>query len=163
MRKTRDAPMKLPELKQRTEEAWKDLHEAKGAIAVRSLKDEVRATFGDLRRRDTWVRALATFEAQFHHAACLDAWSLILHSFNVTPDRWDYEIRHEFFEAFLQLPDGLELIKMGLEQLLINFEAEERQCDGFFELVAEQQERGRDGFSIGSIGRQSALVAAAAG
>jgi len=161
MRKTRDAPMKLPELKQRTQEAWKYFHEATGTVAARSLKDEVRAHFGDLRRRDTWIRALASFEARFHRAACLDAWSLITHSFNVTPDRWDYEIRHEFFEAFLQLPDGLELLKMGLEQLFTDFTAEEQECDGFLELVAEQRER-RGFDAIGFVGRQQPALAATA-
>lgn len=161
MGKTRDAPMKLPELKHRTEEAWKDLHEAYGALATGACKDEVRANFGDLRRRDTWIRALASFEARFHHAACLDAWSLITHSFNLTPDRWDYEIRHEFFEAFLQLPDGLELLKMGLEQLFANFTAEERECNGFLELVAEQRER-RGFDAIGLVGGEQPTLPAAA-
>jgi len=159
--KTRDAPMKLPELKRRTEEAWQDLHESYGAIATGSCKDEVRANFGDLRKRSTWVQALASFEARFHHAACLDAWSLILHSFNVTPDRWDYEIRHEFFEAFLQLPDGLELLKMGLEQLFTYFTAEEQECNGFLELVSEQRER-RGFDAVGLIGRQPADLKATA-
>ncbi|NET31357.1 MAG: hypothetical protein F6K19_05065 [Cyanothece sp. SIO1E1] len=36
---------------------------------------------------------------------------------NYTPDKWDYELRHQIFEAFLTNPDGLELIKTGLEQL----------------------------------------------
>lgn len=163
MRKTRDAPpMKLQELKRHTYEIWLDMNQSEGAIAVDTFKDEVRKGFGDLRRKDTWVRALAMFQARFHHNACLDAWSLITHSFNFNSGRWDYEIRHEFFEAFLQLPDGLELIKMGLEQLFTDFTAEEQECNGFLELVAEQRER-RGFDAIGLVERQQPAFAAATG
>lgn len=161
MRKTRDAPMKLPELKHRTYEMWLDMNHSEDAIATNAFKDEVRKSFGDLRRKDTWVRALAMFQARFHYNACLDAWSLITHSFNFDSNRWDYEIRHEFFEAFLQLPEGLELLKMGLEQLFTYFTAEEQECNGFLELVSEQRER-RGFDAVGLIGRQPAALKAAA-
>lgn len=140
---SRASPMKLSELKQATYQAWQDLNTWKGQVMQpENFKSEVK-TFGDLRRKDTWVRALARFEATFAHRSCLDAWSLILHSFNFTPDREDYEYRHAIFEEFLLYPDALDLIKLGLEQLYsADFTPQEREeANGFFELVAEQQTR----------------------
>lgn len=137
-------PMKLPELKEKVYQAWKRLNTWKGGVVMQpeNFKPEVK-TFGDLRRKDTWVKALARFEATNAYQSCLDAWSLILHSFNFAPDRWDYEYRHAIFAEFLLYPDALDLIKLGLEQLYsIDFTQREREeAHGFFELVAEQQTR----------------------
>lgn len=136
--------MKIQELKQRTLEVWQFLNEWKGQVLQpENFVQEVRK-IGDRRYKATWIRALAHFRAMFAYESCLDAWSLIRNHFNFTEDRWDYEIRHEIIDAFLQYPDSLELIKMGLEQLFSqDFTTQERQeADGFFRLVAEQQGRG---------------------
>lgn len=78
--------MKLSVLKQKVYESWETLNSFKGQLLnLESFKPEVRQ-FGDLRCKDTWVRALARFEATFAHKSCLDAWSLILYSFNFQPE-----------------------------------------------------------------------------
>ncbi|HAG81634.1 MAG TPA: hypothetical protein DCL61_10805 [Cyanobacteria bacterium UBA12227] len=73
----------------------------------------------------------------------LDAYDLLLYTFNFTPDCWDYEYRHQIFDEFLMLPEALEIIKTGLEQLFsIDFTQEQREsAHGFFELLQEQCER----------------------
>lgn len=136
--------MKLSELKEKVYQAWKDLNTWKGGILMQpeNFKPEMK-TFGDLRRKDTWIKALARFHATLAYNSCLDAWSLITHTLNFTPDDWDYEYRHLIFEEFLLYPDALDLLKLGLEQLYsADFTPREREeAHGFFELVAEQQTR----------------------
>jgi hypothetical protein len=120
--------MKLPELKEKVYEAWESLNTFKGVIAQPdSFKPEVRS-LGDLRRKATWVKALTQFQALNSYKACLDAYSLILNDFNFTPDRWDYEFRNEILDQFLTMPDGLDLIRLGLEQLFSStFTSQERE------------------------------------
>ena len=135
--------MKLQELKEKVYECWTDLNTFKGVLAQPENFIPEMQTFGDLRRKDTWVKALARFRATFAYRSCLDAWSLILYTFNFTPDYWDYEYRHAIFEEFLMYSDGIDLIKLGLEQLYsVDFTQKDREeAHGFFELVAEQQAR----------------------
>ena len=137
--------MNLTELKEETRYAWEDLNNDHGEILQpENFLPEI-ASYGDLDDKETWVKALANFEAIFYHRSCLDAWSLITNSFNFTPDRPDYEYRHEIFEAFLQFPDALDLIRLGLEQLYgPDFTPQEReqQSHAFFGLVKERIERG---------------------
>lgn len=143
--------MKLAELKAQVYECWRDLSEFQSAIVEPDrFKPEVRR-FGDLRRKITWEKAYAAFKAKNCYDACLDAWTLIRYSFNFTPDRWDYPYRHQVIEAFLTLPEGLDLIKLGLEQLLsAPFTTQDRKdASGFFELVQEQP--GRIGLPVGSV------------
>jgi hypothetical protein len=135
--------MKLNRLKKNAYDNWQCLNRSKSAIPGEGFKKDIRK-FGDLRRRNTWIKALAHYYAHSVHSNCLDAWSLITVTLNFTPDQEYYEIRHEIFDAFLMFSDSLELIKMGFEQLLsIDFTQQEKEnMHGFFELVAEQQQRG---------------------
>jgi hypothetical protein len=133
--------MKLPALKQRVWNTWQSLNSWKGELTSPpdSFVKEVKG-LGDRRYKTTWIKALARFEAIITYESCLDAWSLILVHFNFTPNRWDYEYRHAILDAFLQYPDGLELIKTGLEQLFSNdFTPQEREeANGFYQLVEER-------------------------
>ncbi|MEM6256662.1 MAG: hypothetical protein AAF821_27485 [Cyanobacteria bacterium P01_D01_bin.156] len=136
--------MKLPALKQRVWNTWKTLNSWKGELTSPpdSFVTEVKG-FGDRRYKQTWIRALARFEAIATYESCLDAWALILINFNFTPERWDYEYRYEILDEFLTYPDGLELIREGLEQLFSSdFTPEERgQAHGFYSLVAGESGR----------------------
>jgi hypothetical protein len=145
--------MKLAQLKQKVYEAWEFLNTYKGRVLQpENFQAEIR-TFGDLRRKNTWVKALARFEALNAYHNCLDAYMLILNDFNFTSDRWDYEYRHQIVDEFLMIPDALDLLKLGLEQLFSEpFTQEDRkEAHGFFELVEEQ--RGRIGLPIRLIWR----------
>lgn len=138
--------MKLPQLKERVWQLWVKLNSWKGELvsSPESFVAEMKR-FGDRRCKKTWIRALAQFKATRIHRNCLDAWTLIAFSFNYTPDRWDYEFRHEILDEFLTYPDGLELLKVGLEQIFASDdfdlqEQKETSENGFFELVAEREE-----------------------
>jgi hypothetical protein len=136
--------MKLKELKQKVFEEWQDYCWFKQVVCQpETFKPEIRERFGDMRRKVTWEKALCHFKALNAQIGLLDAHTLILYTFNFTPDRWDYEYRHQILEEFLTLPDGLELIKLGLEQLFSrDFTSEERgQADGFYQLVEESTGR----------------------
>ena len=138
--------MKLADLKEEVRRIWEYVEDGGAGIIVQpeNFLPEVRR-YGDLRKKATWIQALANFEAIFYHRSCLDAWSLITNSFNFTPDRPDYEYRHEILDAFLQFPNGLDLIKLGLEQLYgPDFTPQEREqkSHAFFGLVKERVERG---------------------
>ncbi|MBE9070356.1 hypothetical protein IQ260_27305 [Leptolyngbya cf. ectocarpi LEGE 11479] len=134
--------MKLPELKQKVWKAWSFLNEWKGQVLQPENYTSEIKRFGDRRYKKTWVKALAYFKAVSAYENCLDAYMLILHTFNFTPDRWDYEYRHEILDAFLMYPDGMEIIKQGLEQLFSkDFSPQEREeADGFYSLVEEREE-----------------------
>jgi len=133
--------MKLLELKQKVYYAWERLNSFKGILAQPERFKVEMKEFGDLRRKDTWTKAIAQFEALNAYKSCLDAYVLILNDFNFTPERWDYEFRYQILDEFLMIPDGLELIRLGMEQLFSStFTPQEREeAHGFFELVAEQQ------------------------
>ncbi len=110
--------MQLQELKQQVYQAWECLSTFNLAVVQpENFKSEVRQQFGDLRRKETWVKALARFAARNCYDACLNAHSLILYDFNFTRDRWDYEYRYLILEEFLTIPGALDLIQLGLEQL----------------------------------------------
>jgi hypothetical protein len=157
--------MKLPELKRRVREAWEDLNTWKDGVLLQpeNFVAEVKR-FGDRRYKQTWVKALCRFEAMLSYKSCLDSWTLVTMSFNFTPDRWDYEYRHQILDEFLMYPDGLAIIRDGLEQLVSSdFSPQEREnADGFFRLVAERK-GDRRGFerSVGSVGAISGTGSAA--
>ena len=137
--------MKLYELKPKVFDAWEFLSSYRGCVVLpENFKHEVRKEFGDLRYKETWTRALARYEALNAFHDCLDAHYLVLHTLNFTEDRWDYEFRHRIFDEFLIIPGALDLIKLGLEQLMSDSftPSDRRDADGFYQLVAEQ--RGRD-------------------
>lgn len=157
--------MKLPELKQRTKRAWEAVNTWKGGVVIQPENfDKEMRSLGDRRRKDTWVKGLCKFKAMLAYKSCLDAWALLTITFNFRPDRWDYEYRHQILDEFLMYPDGLEIIKSGLEDLYSqDFSPKEREeANAFFRLLAEREgESRRIGFSIGSDRTLAGLGAAA--
>jgi hypothetical protein len=137
--------LKLADLKHRVYQCWENLSSFNGALVQpEQFKADVRKQFGDLRRKQTWINAYCQYTARNSLDVCLDAWTLIRYDFNFTPERWDYELRHQILDAFLAIPEGAELLKTGLEQLFEDtlFTPEERsEANGFIRLVAEQQAR----------------------
>jgi hypothetical protein len=148
--------MKLPELKKRVRSVWESLNTWKDGVVVQpeNFDKEVKS-FGDRRYKKTWIKALCRFEAMLSYKSCLDSWALITISFNFTPDRWDYEYRHQILDEFLMYPDGLEIIRDGLEQIFSasesDFSPQEREdAHGFFRLLEERGgESGRVGLPDG--------------
>ncbi|MBP0016722.1 MAG: hypothetical protein J7647_04095 [Cyanobacteria bacterium SBLK] len=157
--------MNFAELKAETYHEWKCLSSYKGAvIQPENFKSEVKA-FGDLRCKETWKKAYCTFCAKNIRSSCLDAYNLILYQFNPSPDDWDYELRYRIFEEFLAFSNGLDLIKLGLEQLFSSdFTPQEREeAHGFFKLVqAESSRRGEFGESTRSLREFAKLAGASA-
>lgn len=140
--------MNFASLKQLTYDFWLDvLHIRRVVIDPSQFKIELRNQFGDLRLRATWEKALARYYAQIIHDACLDACNLILYGLNFNPGDRLYPYRHAIFEEFLAFSDGLDMLKLGLEDIFQtdNFTTQERQeakDNGFFELVREQSPGG---------------------
>ena len=111
--------------------------------------------FGDRHYKKTWIQALCGFEAALLYKSCLDSWALITINLNFTPDRWDYEYRHQILDEFLMYPDGLEIIRNGIEQLYsADFNTQDsEEANGFFRLVAERErDAGRIDLLIGFTG-----------
>lgn len=108
----------IHQLKAKAKRLWELLNKTERSIPGRSLNDDVRAMFGDLRRRDTWANAFAHFYAQITHNQCLDAWALITDGLNFGPHSEYQEFGDLIIDKFLAMPNGLSLLKMGLEQLL---------------------------------------------
>jgi hypothetical protein len=108
--------MLLEELKTKTQKEWQDYLWFQEALIQPELFESEISHFGDLTLPETWVQALCRFRAYNCQFGLIDAHRLITHDFNFTPDRWDYEFRFQILEEFCQLPDGLDLIRMGLEQ-----------------------------------------------
>jgi hypothetical protein len=93
--------MKLPELKAKTWETWLMLQQfAYVAVQPENFQPEVR-TYGDLRCRDTWKRALGNFLALSIVRSVLEPVSLVTFYLNPPPDDWTWEVRYETFEAFI--------------------------------------------------------------
>lgn len=137
--------MKMKQLKAKVKRIWEKLHTQQDGVVIapQSFETTVKR-MGDRRYKKTWIKALARFQADWLHETCLDAWSLVAYSFNFTPDRWDYEYRHEIFDEFLMHPEGLELVRAGLEQLFsADFKPKEKEkANGFFRLLEQRGTRG---------------------
>lgn len=159
-------PMKLKELKQAAYQAWKKVSRYNLAVVQpENFQQEVRSKFGDRRYKRTWVKALAYYRAQASYDSCLDAYMLILNAFNFTPERWDYEYRHEILDAFLMMPEGVELIRAGLEQLFSTdfTQSDREEANGFFAMVEERSVEGRgERFPVESNRRINGAIATAA-
>ena len=152
--------MKLPELKRRTRRTWDTLNAWKDGVVLQPENfDKEVAAFGDRRRKDTWIKALCRFQAMLAYESCVDSWALLTITFNFSPDRWDYEYRHQILDEFLMYPKALEIIKTGLESLFSDdFSSQDREeANGFLELVAE-----REGTNRG-LGNADGLVGAIPG
>jgi len=75
------------------------------------------------------------------YESCLDSTLLITTYLNFSPDEPVYEYRHDILEEFLKYPNGLDLIRQGLENL---YARDREKAHGFFELVAEREALTRD-------------------
>lgn len=147
--------MKLTELKAQVQDLWEGYTTYYGDALVQpeNFKKGIRQEFGDLRKRTTWEQAFCRYSALHSRVGLLDADRLIRYDFNFTPDREDYPYRHQIFDEWLTLPEGLELIRLGLELLYRDYTAQEReQAHGFFELVQERRATGElTGIPVGSV------------
>lgn len=136
--------MKTQDLKKQVYEAWKDLSVFNGAVVqAENFKPEVRQ-IGDLRYKRTWEAAYCRFSARNMVDSCLDAFTLITIQFN--PDWWEPELLHllpQCLDEFLALPEGLDLIKLGLEQLLGDYTTtqDKESAHEFFEMARQQSRR----------------------
>jgi len=137
---SKDAQMKLTELKQKVFQEW-ERHCSYNCIAIPSdkivdlFKQKVRE-FGnkDLRFKETWISALAYLRASNISEACTDSYLLVTTYFNPQLSSWDYEFRHRIFDEFMKLDGMLDAIRHGLEQC--GLVIEERFEYGILELVA---------------------------
>ena len=130
--------MELKALKDQVFYEWTRLHEFEKAIVQPAdFKLEVRKRFGDLRFKATWEKALCSFRALNLQFGYLDSYELLTIHLNFQPKDALYEYRYSILEEFLQLPDAVELLRSGLEQLFsADFTPQEReQASGFFRLV----------------------------
>ena len=146
--------MKLKELKQEVYECWEDLSKFHDAIVQpETFKPEMRQ-FGDLRRKSTWEKAYAAFFAKVNWDSGITEHTAIAYVFNFTPDRWDYELRHEILDQYLAIPGAMEFIAGGLEQIYRSSDRSDQECaDAFLEVVSEQSRRGTAEFPVGSLRR----------
>ncbi|MEO1619672.1 MAG: hypothetical protein AAFU53_01425 [Cyanobacteria bacterium J06632_3] len=139
--------MKIQQLKAKVLRLWKALHSWKGDLmsppACFGL--DIKKQFGDRRYKATWIRALARYEAQMSYESCLDSTLLITTYLNFSPDEPVYEYRHDILEEFLKYPNGLDLIRQGLENL---YARDREKAHGFFELVAEREAQRRTDFRL---------------
>jgi hypothetical protein len=128
--------MKLQELKAKTWETWLMLQKfACVVVQSENFQPEVR-TYGDLRCRDTWKRALGNFLALSIARSVLEPVSLVTFYLNPPIDDWTWEIRYETFEAFVRIPGGLDAVREGLTQILgKSATTYGDNLDGIFELV----------------------------
>lgn len=131
--------MKLQDLKDKTWETWLEWQDcACVVVQPENYKTDVRA-FGDLRRKDTWKRALGTFLALAIARTCIDPVELVTLYLNPPPDDWAWEVRYETFEAFLNIPRGLDAVKAGLSAVFFQHQNpdlnEQEDVSGILELV----------------------------
>lgn len=133
--------MKFQELKAATRTVWDYTHTLHGAIALpENFKPEMRL-FGDLRRKSTWIQAYCTLYALEIHDCVLDAYIVPLR-LSIKEEDWRYPYRNPIFDEFMKLPESLDLLRLGLEQLYIDPDyctPEEREDGhGVLKLVQEQ-------------------------
>ena len=121
--------MELKALKNQVFYEWTRLHEFEKAIAQpENFKLEVKRRFGDLRVKATWEKALCSFRALNLQFGYLDSYELLTIHLNFQPQDALYEYRYRILEEFLQLPDAVELLRSGLEQLFsADFTPQERE------------------------------------
>ena len=156
--------MTLAELKKKVRWLWEARHWIDGAsVQPENFESEIRQ-YGDLRRKSTWVEAMCRLKARNTFDCCLDAYELITIQFNIFPEEPEYPYRHQIFEEFLAIPEALELLKTGFEQLFSSdFTTEEREeARGFFAMVEEQSARRRIEREPTELIRQVAELAGAA-
>ena len=134
--------MKLQLLKKMVRRRWESLHSFQGKLlATEAAYVSDIKSFGDRRYKATWEAAYCRLRAQNIYEGTLDSYAFITHAFNAQPEDRDYEYRDRIFEEFLLYPDGLDLIKQGLEQIFATSpdEQTEIRSNGFFELLARRE------------------------
>jgi hypothetical protein len=110
--------LKLNQLKELTQKWWLQHNKFQDVVTQPELfKSEIRKDYGDLRRKSTWIKAAARFLAANISIAASDSVMLITDDLNFTPGTPEYEIRYEVLDAFLEIPDMFEAIKIGFEQI----------------------------------------------
>lgn len=130
--------MQLKQLKSVVYEIWQLIHKANRAVVqTEQFKPEMK-TYGDLRRKATWEKALAVLWANAMFDTNSDNYTLVSVMLNPKPGGWEYEYRHQIFEQLLAIPGAIECIKNGLEQVYNyhdNPSDAEEECRAIFELV----------------------------
>jgi hypothetical protein len=128
--------MRLDELKERVYSAWEALSTYNSALVQpENFKKEVSA-FGDLRFKATWQKAYAAFLARNIFDSNSDNRTLITVQLYFSPSRWDWELRQEILDQFLAIPEGVDCIINGLEQIFSypSNQEEQEKAYGVFEL-----------------------------
>jgi hypothetical protein len=134
--------LKLDELKKLTWDYWHFYIDANDVTSQPSdFKSEIRKDYGDLRRKSTWVKAAARFVAASISLAASDSVMLITDDLNFAPDTPEYEIRYEVLDAFLEIPDMFEAIKIGFEQIFASGSPTRYEMDGIQGLLQWAQQR----------------------
>lgn len=136
--------MKLPQLKAKTWETWLMLQKFAGVVVQpENFPSEVRS-FGDLRCRQTWKRALGNFWALTIARSVLDPVALVTVYLNPPIEDWTWEVRYETLEAFVRIPGALDAIREGLTQIWgQSTPTRGDNIDGIFELVERSARVGR--------------------
>jgi hypothetical protein len=120
--------MKLNDLKRLTYETWEFMHRMQDAIAVSEFQAEVRRC-GDRRCKATWEKAYAQFQAIVMDNRATES-RFMLQWFFVRPEDPEIiEYNDLLLETYLQLPDAIERIKIGLEDLYWQPTESEDQAD----------------------------------
>ena len=144
--------MDMQELKTVTYQAWENRSRYHSAVVQPEYFEPEISTYGDIADRETWEKAYSVFQALNIEESCLDAQELITIQFNYSSDHDHFELRCRVFDEFIALPDGLDLIKAGLEELFGNGCTPEERTDGFFAMVERQLGiRADRGNAVGSI------------
>ena len=139
--------MKLPELKQRVYQAWERRCWYNQSVIQSELFQSEMRQYGDLRCKTTWIKALTNFHALNIWDGCLDAHTLLTQHFKFSPQRWDYEFRHQIIDEFLTLPGALEALRTGFEQILeedINLNFSQQEKESVNELLAMVTKQSRE-------------------
>lgn len=129
--------LRLKELKAKVYSIWEQVHTSQGAlIQTQNFKSEMQS-FGDLRCKQTWEKALAVFTAQVYWATNLDNTTLIKVMFNFQPQKWNYPYRYQIFEEFIAIPGAFDALEDGLEQIFGYYEptVAKEKSRAFLELV----------------------------
>jgi hypothetical protein len=141
--------MKLRELKQFTYNSWEFLHWLEGAVVQpETFKSEV-CRYGDLRRKATWEKAFAAFEAAAIEYPALENGQAIQLCFCHPQEPEIIEYNDLILLEFLKFPDAIDRIENGLERLYYQPIAPIDRQDAldFLKRLAQWEELG-DRFSV---------------
>jgi len=108
--------MKLQALKQEVCKTWEAVYQISDCLPTMEFKAEMRG-YGDLRKKQTWVKALASLTVTMLMHSGMDGRGLLQLFFCHPCDRVLAEYNDAILDAFLASPDGLAAVKHGLEML----------------------------------------------